>query len=385
MNQPWSLSFRYFVGTIFLLSLVAFFYYAREALASLAIAAFIAYLISPAVILLTRHTKLSRRSAVNLVYFTTLALLIGLPGTLIPIFFKQMKDVAQDLLAGLDTIRVALAKPVEFAGMSLNLEQLAAGLTHIKPTLSSPLPDEAFLLLESTSRGAVWFLVIIVCVYLFLAGWPKARKWLVRLAPGPYRPEIIELYKRIRAVWMGYLRGQILLMIIVGVVFTIVWAVMGIPGALVLGVIAGLFTLVPDVGPFLAVVLAMAVALLEGSSWIQLDNFWVMMIVLVVYLVLINVKNLWLRPVIMGRSVNMNEGLVLVSILIATMLNGIMGALLIVPVLASAIIIADYALRRVAGQPPFLAGQHLFEQPVITNAQKSTRNRRRSPEKFNRN
>ena len=128
---------------------------------------------------------------------------------------------------------------------------------------------------------------------------------------------------------------------------------MGIPGALVLGVLAGLFTLVPDVGPFLAVALAMGVALLEGSRWIPLSNFWVAGIVFVVYLVLINLKNFWLRPYIIGRSVHMNEGLIFIAIMIATILEGIMGALLIVPVLASVSVILEYIRRRILGLPPF--------------------------------
>src|SRR5215207_6060893 len=142
-------------------------------------------------------------------------------------------------------------------------------------------------------------------------------------------------------------------MIIVGVVFTITWLIMGIPGALVLGVIAGLFTLVPDVGPFIAVVLAAGVALLEGSTWIPLSNFWVAGILVFVYLILINLKNFFLRPIIMGRSVHMNEALVFIAILIATILEGVLGALLVVPVLASAIVIVGYIQRRVLGLPPF--------------------------------
>jgi predicted PurR-regulated permease PerM len=152
---------------------------------------------------------------------------------------------------------------------------------------------------------------------------------------------------------MAYLRGQIVLMVIVGVVFTIAWLILGIPGALVLGVIAGLFTLVPDVGPFLAMVLAAGVALLEGSTWIPLSNTWVTGIVLVVYLVLINLKNFFLRPYIMGRSVHMNEALVFIAIIIATILKGILGALLVVPVLASVVVIAGYVQRRVLGLAPF--------------------------------
>jgi hypothetical protein len=136
-------------------------------------------------------------------------------------------------------------------------------------------------------------------------------------------------------------------------VFTIAWLILGIPGAFVLGVVAGLFTLIPDVGPFLAMVLAAGVALLEGSTWIPLSNFWVTGIVLIVYLVLINLKNFFLRPYIMGRSVHMNEALVFIAIIIATILQGILGALLVVPVLASVVVIAGYLQRRVLGLPPF--------------------------------
>ncbi len=139
----------------------------------------------------------------------------------------------------------------------------------------TPLPEKALQLLETTSVNVLWFLITVVSVHFFLSQWPNMRDGLITFAPQPYRPEMKELYQRIRRVWMAYLRGQIVLMFIVGVVFTVAWTVIGIPGALVLGVIAGLFTLVPDVGPFLAAGLAIAVALLEGSTWIPLSNFWV--------------------------------------------------------------------------------------------------------------
>ncbi len=117
--------------------------------------------------------------------------------------------------------------------------------------------------------------------------------------------------------------------------------------------LAGLFTLVPDVGPFIAVVLAAGVALLEGSSWIPLSNFWVAAIVIAVYLVLINLKNFFLRPIIMGRSVHMHEGLVFISIIVATILAGILGALLVVPVIASLVVVGGYIQRKVLGLPAF--------------------------------
>jgi predicted PurR-regulated permease PerM len=154
---------------------------------------------------------------------------------------------------------------------------------------------------------------------------------------------------------MSYLRGQLLLMLIVGVAFSIAWTIIGIPGALALGIIAGFLTLIPDVGPFLAAMLAIGVAWLEGSNWgwMPSSSFIVALITLAAYLLLIGIKNFWVRPVIMGRSVHMHEALVLISILLATVLWGILGALLIVPVLASLAVIFDYLRRRILGMAPF--------------------------------
>lgn len=352
-DNNWSLPFRYVTGLILFVAIVALLLYAREAVKALVIAAFVAYLISPAVSLLMERTKLSRIAAVNIVYFSSLIVLVGVPSILTPIFFDEIKIVVQDLLDLSNDISGILSYPVRFGGMVFHFEQLGESFANVQNAVLTPLPEKALALLETTSVSVLWFLVIIVSVHLFMSEWPQMRVRILEIAPPAYHDDMRELYKRVRNVWMAYLRGQIVLMIIVGVVFTIAWTVMGIPGALVLGVIAGLFTLVPDVGPFIAVALAMAVALLEGSRWIPLPNFLVAGIVFVVYLVLINLKNFWLRPYIMGRSVHMNEALIFIAIMVATILEGIMGALLVVPVLASMIVILEYLRRRILGLPPF--------------------------------
>lgn len=352
-RENWSLSFRYMVAIISLILFIAFLIYAHEAVTNLAIAAFVAYLINPAVVYLTTRTRMKRVAAVNLVYFSAVILLVGLPATLLPIFYDEAQFIIRDLLDLSNQLRYALSTPIRFGGLVFHLDELGRSIFQFQNALLSPLPEEAIELLETTSVGVLWFLVILVSVHLFLSQWPNMRNWLINLAPPPYRPEMQELYNRIQRVWMAYLRGQIVLMFIVGVAFTIAWLILGIPGALVLGAIAGFFTLIPDVGPFLAMVLAAGVALLEGSTWIPLSNFWVAGIVVIVYLVLINLKNFFLRPYIMGRSVHMNEALVFIAIMIATILKGILGALLVVPVLASVVVIAGYVQRRVLGLPPF--------------------------------
>jgi len=363
-GNTWNDSFRYIVGIIILVAIVALLIYGHEAVKALVIAAFISYLISPAVNLLMEKTNLSRTVAVNTAYFTALIVLVGVPATLTPIFFEEIKIVAQDLLNLSADFSQVLSSPLQFGGIVFHFELLGESLSHLQDTVLTPLPEQALALLETTSINVLWFLVIIVSVHLFMTEWPRMREGIVQLAPPIYHEDVRELFKRLRRVWMAYLRGQIVLMIIVGIVFTIAWLIIGIPGALVLGVLAGLFTLVPDVGPSLAAALAMGVALLEGSSWIPLPNYWVAGIVFLTFLVLVNLKNFWLRPYIMGRSVHMNEGLIFIAIMIATILEGIMGALLVVPVLASLVVILEYLRRRVLGLPPFADdGSKLFVTP----------------------
>ncbi|HAX68296.1 MAG TPA: hypothetical protein DCY14_01690, partial [Anaerolineae bacterium] len=308
------------MGIIIFIAVIALLIYASEAVKMLVIAAFVAYLISPAVSFLTERTNLTRAAAVNIVYFSALVLMVGVPSALTPIFFDEIQLVAQDLLALSQEFSKFLSEPIRLGGVVLHLEQVGESLAHLQENLLTPLPEEALELLEATSINVLWVLIILVSVHLFMSEWPRIRAWLIGLAPESYQPEMSELYNRLRNVWMAYLRGQIVLMVVVGVAFTIAWAALGIPGALVLGVIAGLFTLVPDVGPTLAAAIAIGVALLEGSTWIRLsddpvmNNLIVAGITLAVYLILINLKNFFVRPIIMGRSLHMNEALIFVAI-----------------------------------------------------------------------
>lgn len=358
-DAHWSPTVRYTVAVLVFAIVLALLIYAHQAVKMLTIAGFIAYLISPAVAFVLQRTRLTRRAAVNLVYFTALIVMVGMPATLTPIFFDEIKLVASDLLDLSQQTSSFLAQPMRFGSMEFHFEQVAQSFEHIEESILTPLPEEALALLETTSINVLWFLVILVTVHLFMTEWPRIHEWIIKLFPEPFQPDAHELYRRLREVWMAYLRGQIVLMLVVGIVFTIAWVIIGIPGALVLGALAGLFTLVPDVGPFFAAALAVAVALLEGSNWIPLSNFWVSGIVFLTYLILINLKNFFIRPIIMGRSLRMNEALIFISIMIATILEGIMGALLIVPLMASVGVLMEYIRRRVLGLPPFEAQDSL--------------------------
>jgi predicted PurR-regulated permease PerM len=353
MNErQWNLPTRYLaLGVLLVLGCLGL-WYIRSVLEPVVIAAFVAYLINPGVNYLSKRTKLSRRAAVNIVFSVFMLMLVGAPASM-TLFLDETERIARDITSLYNQLIVLLVRPYYFAGYPINLGQLANRLVEFRDTFTSFLGENALQLLEQTSMGALWILVTLVAIYYFLSEWPRLRERFIQSFPESSRPEIEELYHRLRSVWMNYLRGQILLMVIVGVVFTVAWTIIGIPGALVLGVIAGFLTLIPDVGPFLAAMLAVGVGALEGSSWIPLSNIWVALIVLAVYLFLIAIKNFWLRPYIMGRSVHMPEALVFIFIIMATVLWGILGALIVIPMVASLMVIFDYLRRRILGMAPF--------------------------------
>jgi predicted PurR-regulated permease PerM len=352
-TENWDPIFRYIVFVVVVIFLVALGWTIRALFKPLITAALLSWILSPIVKWLSASTRLSRKAAGNIVYFTALAVLIAAPFFLVPVLIDELQNVLTALNTALDQLKLLLAEPVSIGPLHL---QLGTWLPAFQQTFSEtlrPLPEDILRLVESTSLGAAWFLVIVVSTYYLMTDWERAYHWMINLAPETYQPEIERLYRDIKEVWMAYLRGQIVLMIIVAIVFSLIWAAIGLPGALLIGILTGLFSLVPEIGPLTATLIAVVVALLEGSTYLPLSNFWFAVLVVAIYAVLINFKNIWLRPYIMGRSVNINEGVIFVAILAAVVFQGVLGALIIVPVLASFIIIGRYLRRRLFGLPPF--------------------------------
>ena len=355
MTPKWNTNSRYLAIGLILTFIVFVGWQIREIFQPLITAALIAYIVYPFVHVIQTRFKLRQAVASRVVYFIALALMIAVPISLAPTLVRQTQTIATDLLRTLDEVEVMLSNPVQLAGFTLHLEEMIPDMKNSLSSLLAPLPEDALALLETTSIGTLWFLVIVVSVYYFMTDWDKLRDWIISLAPVDYQHDAWRLYREIKTIWISYLRSQLTLMMIVAVTFSIIWSIIGLPGALVLGLLAGLFSLIPDVGPFAATVLALIVALLEGSewSWMPQDKLIFALIVAGLYAVLINIKNIWLRPMIYGRSVHMHEGVVFVAIIAAVVFTGIVGAFIIVPVLASLGIIGRYLHARILGLPAF--------------------------------
>ncbi len=308
MNQEWSRTFRYWVLTTLTILAGILIWIGRDLIAPLVIASLLAYVLNPLVDFLTQRTKLSRPLVVSIAFFGGLGALFGLPALLLPTLIDESQNLLLDLQNILSQIQTTLSTPIVIYPWEFHLDKLMPDFTSMFTSGLSSLSENAFHLLETITTNTIWVLVTLVTTYYLLKDWSRLRDFLINLAPEPYRPDIKRLYDEIKRVWRGYLRGNLGLMAIVGVSFTLAWLAIGLPGALILGIITGVLTIIPDLGPAIAAALAVIVALLEGSTYLPINNFWFALLVMGVYLGLINIKNIWLRPLIFGRSVHLHDG-----------------------------------------------------------------------------
>jgi len=365
MNKNWSQEARNLALAFFIVLLLLGAWYIRDIFKPLIIAGLIAYIINPAVnAIKKRFPRLSHNLVVNLVYFSVLAITLAIPLTLFPVLLREFQNLITDLQNLPDLVDSFFNQPLVIAGFSFNIAPMLPNFGETFNAFLNTIPGNLLKILESTSLYAGWFLIIVVTIYYSLLDWDKIRRWLSLIPPRKYYWDGVHVYLQIKKVWSAYLRGTLALMFIVGSVFTIVYLAIGLPGALIIGLLAGLLSLIPELGPFISAVIAAAVALVEGSYFLPLSNFWFAVLVIIIYIVLINLKGLWLRPRIMGRSVHLHEGLVFVAIMAAIIFQGVLGALIVVPVLASAVVITRYLRRRILGQSPFLNhGRNIFDNP----------------------
>ena len=352
MTKQRNHSFRYWILSILIILFFGLLWLSREMIGPLVIGALVAFVLNPAIGLITHRTKLSRSWAITIVLFVWVAGFTSLSALMVPRLIAEIQLLFVDLQAITSQIQETISQPVMILGWEFNFEHLMPDLTNLLSESITAIPENAFRLLEATSKNLIWGLVILATVFYLLRDWKQLRNWFFELLPKPYQTDARQIYIGIKQIWQGYLLGNLVLMVIVGAMFTLAWLVIGLPGALILGLITGVLTIIPDLGPAIAAVLAAIVALFEGSTYLDISNIWFAVLVLGIYLILINIKGIWIRPRIFARSVHMHDGIVFIAIMAAVVLQGILGAVVIVPVLASVGVLGRYIYNQFIGSSP---------------------------------
>lgn len=177
-----------------------------------------------------------------------------------------------------------------------------------------------------------------LCVYFMLEG-EFAYRFFLSLFPYQQRTRLQATLQRAELKIGKWLFGQGLLMLILGISSTIAFGFLHVRYFLLLGVLMGLFNMIPIAGGIITISLAAGVAALD--SWTKMVG------VLIFYAIYVNIENAYLTPRIMRSSVNLMGLTVLVALLCGTALAGVVGALVAVPTAALvSVILEEYAVQK---------------------------------------
>ncbi len=191
-----------------------------------------------------------------------------------------------------------------------------------------------------------WFanLVLLpVLTFFFLRDWDLLVERIGLLVPRDHQDTVRRLARESDAVLGGFLRGQTLVMLILGVLYAMgLWAV-GLDLGILIGVIAGLLTFVPYLGPAAIVVFGGTAALVQFGDWQHLAG------VAVVFTVGQVIESYWLTPKLVGDRIGLHPMAVIFAVMAGGSLFGFLGMLLALPVAAVANVLLRFAHERYTG------------------------------------
>lgn len=186
-------------------------------------------------------------------------------------------------------------------------------------------------------------LVPILAFYFLVDAPTLEREWLQFLPSASRQPAAVAGH-RLGRILAGYVRGQIILMLVAGVVVGVGLALIGVPYALLLGIVAGLTRAIPIIGPVLG---ALPIV---GLAWVQ--SAATGLTVLVFFVALQVVESKVIMPRVIGRELNLHAATIIVALLVGNAVFGLMGMFLAPPVAACVKELLDLAQRGFVESPP---------------------------------
>ena len=378
----WNSTTKYIVAIGMILFAILLIYLSRNILTLLISSALLAFVASPVMKFLQRRFRLSKGWSVILTYLFAAFLLLTVPfalasqGVRVINFFSGLDYLAiientfqwiKDALASLKLLYIPILDPI----IDNAIDSMINTLRNIQtPDTSSPTtPDietvfqsliSAFVasygiivdLVGFVISGALAFIFLIMTsIYFSIDGENFFNAFLNNIPPA-YKPEISALTARIRHVWEGFFRGQVTLMIIIGSVVWLGGSAIGLPFALVLGVIAGLLEIIPNLGPTLATIPAVIIALVLGPTYYEMNHFLFALIVIGFYVLVQLFENSFIVPNIMGEAVDLHPIIVLTGVFVGATVWGILGALIAAPVIATLKEIFEYFYYKIVWEEP---------------------------------
>jgi predicted PurR-regulated permease PerM len=307
----------------------------QEVIFLLFVAILVATAIEPIVNRL-RRGPFTRGTGVLVVY-TAIMLVIGTAAYfVIPNVLNQAGSFTQTLPERLIATRVDVAQLSQPALRGVLL-QLLDQLNTAVQVPATPKQEDLVAVGAAAAQTIISFLSIFVLAFYWLVERASIKRVLLRSVSVARAKDVNTVWLEVEEKLGGWVRGQLVLMLAIGVMAGLGYTILGLPNAALLAVAAGLFEIVPMIGPFLAFAPAVVVALTVSPGTAVL--------VIVYALVIQQIESNVLVPRVMREAVGVSPLTVLLGILIGSALYGLPGAFLAVPLAGAIQVVLAHTLR----------------------------------------
>lgn len=319
-----SISTATLVKIVAVFLLLYFAYLILDILVLLFIAVILSSLIDPLADWLEKK-RLRRGLAVLLVYVVVFGVLSLILALLAPIIINEFNQLVgnlggywQKIISGLSTVK---SLTIRF-GLWDNLQ------TALPATLKGGLGTMQSLIgsLFGFFGGLFSLILVLVITFYMVVEKEGFKKALRSLVPAPYQTYLVQLWIKIEEKLGSWLKGSLFLGLIVGLMSYIGLLILGVEYALLLALTAGIFELIPYIGPIFTGVIAVVLTFLQTGDWLK------PLLVAALFIIIQQLENNLLVPKVMKKAVGLNPIVSIVSLLIGFRLLGVVGALLAIPV-----------------------------------------------------
>ncbi len=321
-----------------------FFWLLRQA-THIFVVLFIAVLLASSVSLAAARMErlhIKRGIAILLVYLAVIAILVGIVALLVPLIGGEVKTLRDNLPSYQENANGFLARLPKRNGETLRVNTLFGNLGGQLNGAAAKAGRGAL-----AAGSALVTILLIFVIAFFLAVDPKFPERVVtRFVPPATRRRAFGLMGKI-GTGLGYwVRAQLLLALFFGVTFGLGLAILRMPYALTLGTIGAVLEIIPYVGGFITIVLAVLVAATTGKLWLVIAA-------LVWYAVVVNLEAHIVAPKLVGEIVGLNPLVVVLALFLGAEVLGILGALLAVPlaVIVQALLDEFWTFNETDGNP----------------------------------
>lgn len=313
----------------------------------------VAYILSPIADFFSARFRLNRTLVAVIIYLFLVAMIITTPALLIPPLISQIEGFIEGMPDLVKEIGEFIEQPLAIGDFSLDLREVYKQASSSIEKLLSSVGIQTVNLLTNIASAVLWTVFTLVASFYLVKDSAIILRWIDEATPAPYRNDVRQLRLQIASAWNAFLRGQLTLCVVMGLVVGTTMALIGLPYAWLIGLLFGLLEFIPNLGPTLASVPTVLIAFIKGSTVLNISNGWFAVLVIGVNFVLQQLENNFLVPRILGQSLSLHPLVVLVAAIIGAQVAGVLGILLAAPVVATLRVLAEYTYYRLLDAPPF--------------------------------